>query len=127
MTTKTAAATKDRSTSGATGAPRAGTGSKSRSRAAGRRGSGEVEKAVLSDLKGLPAEMSKSGLAALALTLAREVDSPGNSATSKSMCARVLFDALERLRELAPVEEKADGLDDLVARRAARLAGVAGS
>lgn len=63
-----------------------------------------------------------SALAALALALAAEVDDPGNSATSKSMCAKVLVDALDRLRELAPAQEAGDRLDDLSARRQRRRA-----
>lgn len=67
--------------------------------------------------------LATSGLAASALALAREIDKPKNSATSKSMCARALLDTLGRLRELAPVEQEADSLDDLTARRIARVAG----
>jgi hypothetical protein len=64
-----------------------------------------------------------SALAASALVLAAELDSPGNSATAKSMCARALREALDRLRELVPVEGEEDELDGLRARRAARIAG----
>jgi len=66
--------------------------------------------------------LAVSGFAASALALARALDDPDNSATSKSMCARSLLDVLDRLRELAPTEEKDDQLDELVARRAKRLA-----
>jgi hypothetical protein len=64
-----------------------------------------------------------SALAAAAVALAYEIENPYNSATSKSMCAGQLRDTLDRLRELAPAEEETDGLDDLSARRAARIAG----
>lgn len=57
------------------------------------------------------------------MALARELDDPDNSATSKSMCANSLRDTLDRMRELLPAEEEADALDDLAARRTARLAG----
>lgn len=67
--------------------------------------------------------LAESGLAASAVAMAYEIAHPYNSATSKSMCARALVDALERLRELAPDEEQKDGVDDLSTRRAARLAG----
>jgi hypothetical protein len=66
-------------------------------------------------------DLARSGFAASALALAATLDDPKNSATSKSMCARSLLDALDRLRELAPDEEKKDGLDELVARRAKKL------
>lgn len=73
------------------------------------------------------AALGKSGLALLALALAREVDSPFNSATSKSMCAGQLRDTLDRLVELMPPAVEKDDLDDLSRRRAARLAGGAGA
>src|SRR4051794_21630964 len=73
----------------------------------------------------LDKDLARSGLAASALALAKELDNPENSATSKSMCARALTEQLDHLRELAPDEEKGDKLDDLSARRAARLAGSA--
>ena len=72
------------------------------------------------------AALANGALAALALSLAREMDDD-NSATSKSMCAAQLRETLDRLRELAPPEEEADQLDDLASRRVARLAGRAGA
>jgi hypothetical protein len=67
-------------------------------------------------------DLADSALAASAIALAYEIANPYNSATSKSMCAREMRDTLDRLRELAPEERKADDLDDLAARRARRLA-----
>jgi hypothetical protein len=87
---------------------------------------GSVLAAVERDLEALARrdqDLASSGLAATALTMARALDDPKNSATSKSMCARVLSDTLARLRALAPAAEERDGLDDLSARRAARRAG----
>lgn len=69
-------------------------------------------------------EIRGSALAALAVAMAREVDNPDNSATSKSLCAGRLIDAVDRLRQMVPAEAQADGLDDLAARRDRRLAGV---
>ena len=71
----------------------------------------------------MPADYAQSGLAMMALALAREVDAPTNSATSKSMCASQLRETLDRLRELTPPTEEADELDDLARRRDARRAG----
>ena len=65
-------------------------------------------------------KLATSGLAALALSLAREMDAK-NSATSKSMCARALAETLERLAELAPPAPAQDGVDQLAAKRNARL------
>ena len=64
--------------------------------------------------------LAQSGLAASALALDRELDDAGNSATSKSMCARALSETLDRLRELAPEPVEGDKLDELRARRASR-------
>lgn len=81
-----------------------------------------VTEAVGRDLATLPADLASSGLGMLALALARMVYWPGNSATSRSMCAGQLRDTLSQLRELVPPEVEEDALDDLTARRAARLA-----
>lgn len=88
-----------------------------------------VEDAVRRDLEGM-GDLAHGALAASALALAAEMDDPENSATSKSMCARALHDALEQLRELAPPKRETDDVDDLEAKRAkrrdaARVAGAA--
>lgn len=80
-----------------------------------------VTAAVTRDLDAFPDELANSALAASALALAREMDSP-NSATSKSMCAKALLETMDRLRSLAPVEEEADDLDELSRARRARIA-----
>lgn len=87
---------------------------------------GAVVEAVRRDLDVIAERapgLAQSALAATALALAREIDTPGNSATSKSMCARSLLDTLDELRELAPPPEMKDSLDELSARREARRAG----
>jgi hypothetical protein len=56
--------------------------------------------------------ISKSGLAATLLELARQMDDD-NSATSKSMCAKALFEGLDRLREAAPPLPDANPLADI--------------
>lgn len=91
-------------------------------------GPAEVSEAVARDVAAMARRdrsIAESGHAATARALARELDHPWNSATSKSMCARALTETLDRLRELLPPEEEKDGLDDLSARRAARLGGAA--
>lgn len=65
-------------------------------------------------------ELAESALAASALVLAGELDSAGNSATSKSMCAKALTETMDRLRELSPPRRELDDLDDLAARRERR-------
>jgi hypothetical protein len=57
--------------------------------------------------------LAESALAASAMTLARELDKPGNSATSKSMCAKGLRETLDRLRELSPPKVERDRIDEV--------------
>lgn len=68
-------------------------------------------------------DLSRSALAAAAMAMALEIENPYNSATSKSMCAKSLLDALDRIRELIPAEAGDDALDELARKRAARIAG----
>lgn len=81
---------------------------------------GPVEEAVKRDLDAFGGDLERSGLAASALALARELDDDTNSATSKSMCARSLMDAMDRLRELAPPKQQADRLDEVRKKREQR-------
>lgn len=67
-------------------------------------------------------EPETSGLAATAVEMARQLDNPRNSATAKSMCAGRLQEALDRLLELNPPATEDSPLDEIRARRAARLA-----
>lgn len=80
----------------------------------------------LAAIKKVAPHLADSTLAATAQSLAVEMDG-SNSATSKSMCAKALVDIMEQLRELTPEQKKGDRLDDLEARRVARLAGRAAS
>lgn len=81
-----------------------------------------VVAAVKRDLAGLgDPDLERSGLAASALALARELDKPTNSATSKAACARALREALDRLRDLAPMAPGRDGVDELRERAARKL------
>lgn len=81
---------------------------------------GPVEAGVARELAPLPEELRESGLAATALAMAREIDDPSNSATSKSMCGRTLANALETLRGLAPPKQEVDKVHALAASRAER-------
>lgn len=89
--------------------------------AAGRSALIDAVERDLAALRERAPEVADSALAATAVRLAYELEDPYNSATSKSMCARVLLDTMERLRELAPPERKKDTIDrigdDLAARR----------
>lgn len=82
----------------------------------------DAVKRDLAELAKRDKQLAECGHAATALALARELDSPRNSATSKSMCARALSETLDRLRELAPPKRTKDGIDDLATKRASRRA-----
>lgn len=70
----------------------------------------------------LPARLAKSAIAATALAMAREIDAPANSATSKSLCAARLVEAMDRLHALAAEERQAGSrLDEIAKRREERL------
>lgn len=84
----------------------------------------EPVEAVEKDLEALAErspELAGSGEAATALQMALELVNPYNSATSKSMCAGKLLDALNVLRGLAPPEEKKGALHAIRGGRADRL------
>lgn len=85
-----------------------------------------VAEALERDLKQIERvdeDLANSALAASARILARELDNPENSVTSKLTCARELRETLGRLRELVPDDQEADKLDELSRRRAKRIAG----
>lgn len=87
---------------------------------------GEVERAVRRDLDGLAKRdplLAESGLAASVIALARGIDNPRNSLTSKAMAARALREAIDRLLELAPALETHDRIDTLGAAAARKLLG----
>ena len=79
-----------------------------------------VVAAVERDLKRLGGDWAGSALAATALAMARELDDVNNSATSKSMCAARLREAMDRLLELAPPKAERDRIDEVAQRRARR-------
>lgn len=81
-----------------------------------------VSEAVERDLAGMGV-LGESSLAATARVLAGLLDDPRHSATSKSMCAKVLREIMDRLRELVPPVSDGDLVDELGDRRAKRLAG----
>lgn len=68
-------------------------------------------------------ELAQSATAMAALALARELDSYGNSATSKSMCAKELHGLMSSLWALAPAKTEDDEIDELAKKRAKRRAG----
>ena len=108
---------------------RSGNGSSSRrpGRSAGSRrranvdDDGAVVAATRRDLALLPDDLAGSALAASALVMAEGLDGP-SSLTSKTMAQSRLQEAMDRLRELAPPEEKKGRVHDIKSGRALRLA-----
>jgi hypothetical protein len=82
----------------------------------------EATKRDIEEIAKRDRSLAESALAALALALAAEMDKPSNSATSKSMCGKTMLDALKMLRELVPEVREASPLDEIRARRDAKLA-----
>lgn len=80
---------------------------------------GAVER-DLEEIAGRDPLLAGSTLAMSALMLARELDSGANSATSKSMCAKVLVETMAKLHELAPPAVRKDGIDELKEKRDGR-------
>lgn len=68
-------------------------------------------------------DLADSALAGSAVAMAREIEHPYNSATSKSMCAKELRETMGRLRELMPAVEERDEIDELRDRRVQRAGG----
>lgn len=73
----------------------------------------------LQAIRELAPEVADSAVAATTVQLAYELEHPYNSATSKSMCARSLIQAIEHLLELVPEGEGKE--DDPLAQLAQRL------
>ena len=64
-------------------------------------------------------------LAATAIALAREMDNPYNSATSKGQCAKALNETMEQIRAAGADAPTSDGLDEIAKAREQRRAGSA--
>jgi hypothetical protein len=83
---------------------------------------GPVQRATEADLKKLPKDLAGSAVAAAAVAMAREIDAPDNSATSKSMCAARLVDAMDQLHGEVKERPEPTKLDEIAKRREQRLA-----
>jgi hypothetical protein len=76
---------------------------------------------IAEELEELHAEETSPGMAAVALDLAKAIDStdvPG----AKAAAAHQLRSIMADLRKLAPVEAKGDAVDDIAQQRAKRRA-----
>jgi hypothetical protein len=82
-----------------------------------------VEAALRTEIEALPADLQRSSLAATALALAAQMDSPRNGGTSKAMIAKEYRETLRELRAAAPAKVEDNELDRVRRRRAGRMEG----
>lgn len=78
--------------------------------------------AVEREIGRLPSDLADSAVAATALAMAERIDGRQGS---PSECGKVLLQALETLRALAPPKQEMDELDELRERRKQRREGLA--
>jgi len=83
---------------------------------------GGVEKAVRSELRRLKCSVESDGSAALAVSLARQVDATKGAVAAAAAAAQLRL-LLADLRTAAAEQPQEDGIDELRARRRARAAG----
>ncbi|MDX2953335.1 hypothetical protein [Streptomyces caniscabiei] len=76
---------------------------------------------IASEIDDLHAEETSPGMAAVALALAKAIDSTDVPA-SQAKAAHELRSIMSDLRKLAPVESKGDAVDDIAEQRAKRRA-----
>jgi hypothetical protein len=80
-------------------------------------------RAELRDLGQRKTGIKDSAHAALAIAMAKRIDDPDTSASSAASCGRVLNDAMNELRALAPEKtDTKDGLDHILDAAAQRRA-----
>lgn len=87
-----------------------------------RKPQGSVEKAVRAELRKLRCSVQADGSAALAVSLARQIDT-ARGAVAAAAAAGQLRALLTDLRKAAEKQPERDVIDDLNARRARRAAG----
>lgn len=85
-----------------------------------RAGASSAEKATRDELATMPADIRGLAIAATAIELARGLDDPENSLTSKSAAAKAHMEIMGQLRSLAPQKRRGDSIDGLKDKRAKR-------
>ncbi len=83
---------------------------------------GTVERAVRSELRSLRVSVQANGSAALAVSLARQIDSARGAVAAAAAAGQVRALLID-LRQAAAEQPERDVIDDLNARRAKRAAG----
>jgi hypothetical protein len=81
---------------------------------------GPVEAAVARDLRQLPPELRRSGLATATLTLAKRLDDPETTDRDAAGLLREVRASLLELRKMAPPAPKSSRVDEIKAKREAR-------
>jgi hypothetical protein len=84
-------------------------------------GPGPVERAVRAEFRSLSVSVQRDGSAALAVSLARQIDT-SRGAVAAAAAAAQLRALLSDLRQAAAEQPERDVIDDLNARRAAKRA-----
>jgi hypothetical protein len=83
---------------------------------------GAVATAIKNEIASLNVEDLAPGMTALALSLARAVDTSAKAPTAKAVAARELRAVMKELRALAPIGEEGDTVDDISRQREKRRA-----
>jgi len=78
---------------------------------------GLVASAIKDEIADMNVEDHAPGMTALALSLARAVDTSAKNPAAKAVAARELRAVMRELRALAPVESKGDAVDDVAEQR----------
>jgi len=81
---------------------------------------GVVANAIKEEIANLKVDDQAPGMIALALSLARAVDSSAKNPASKAVAARELRAVMKELRALAPIGEEGDAVDDIARQREKR-------
>jgi hypothetical protein len=86
-----------------------------------RRKIGPQEKAVRTELRGLPKDVANGAVARSMLTLAAEADMGGLAARDLTQVLRELRQSAQYLRDISPPAGSGDEIDELKKRREKRL------
>ena len=81
-----------------------------------------VGEAIRAEIDKMPPELQKSGMAAIALSIAGSLDAGDASQAASAALYKILLETLDRLRVLADGEKQEGRLDDLKSRRDNRRA-----
>jgi hypothetical protein len=82
-----------------------------------------VYEEIKREIEDLRVSGTSPGMAAAALALAGAIDLPSTGATAAANAVAQLRMVMSDLRELAPVENAGDSLDEIAAKRRERRAG----